>query len=154
MKQQRKLSVAFVVKELNETYHRNWTLADVASRVGVSRETLSRLSSDSKISVVYAVAKVLYALYPESGEGFYFDEWLSLMCLIGGDGMGINGSEAVDKMDEMVKNYYEQHKSAFEYWSYGEPVRYWWDSNGILCIEYRSGNWWHYKVTENGLEWW
>ena len=33
----------------------------------------------------------------------------------------------------------------------GEPVKIWWDANGDLCIEYESGEWYHYN--QRG-EWW
>ena len=33
----------------------------------------------------------------------------------------------------------------------GEPMKIWWDANGDLCIEYESGEWYHYN--QRG-EWW
>lgn len=49
---------------------------------------------------------------------------------------------------------YEEHKSAFEAWTSGKPVKSWRDDNNVLCIEYQDGQWWHYRMTKHGLEWW
>ncbi|WP_167955612.1 hypothetical protein [Anaerosporobacter faecicola] len=43
------------------------------------------------------------------------------------------------------------HRKAFEHWNEGEIVKVWIDTSGNTCIEYESGNWWHYN--ERG-EWW
>ena len=56
-----------------------------------------------------------------------------------------------EKMEKLTAKYYDRHKQAFENWSEGEPVNVWFDSDNNLCIEYESGNWWHYN--EN-CEWW
>lgn len=53
-----------------------------------------------------------------------------------------------------VQEYYKKHKAVYENWLEGEPVRAWYDADNILCIEYASGNWWHYRVNNNALEWW
>lgn len=47
-----------------------------------------------------------------------------------------------------------EHRKAWEEWPEGGIVRAWTDENGALCIEYRSGNWYHYRKTDSGLEWW
>ncbi len=49
--------------------------------------------------------------------------------------------------------YVEKHKESFEEWSYGEPVKHWFD-NGVLCILYESGKWWHYRMKNGQVEWW
>lgn len=54
---------------------------------------------------------------------------------------------------EMVKVYME-HKKAFDCWKYGEPKRAWIDNNGVLCVEYANGTWFHYRQNGNNLEWW
>lgn len=48
---------------------------------------------------------------------------------------------------------YNQHKSAFEIWGYGEPVesRY---EDDILIIKYQNDTWFHYKLENNRLIWW
>ena len=45
----------------------------------------------------------------------------------------------------------EMHKQAFEKWKEGDIEKVWLDGQGNLCIEYQSGNWWHYN--DKG-EWW
>lgn len=52
-----------------------------------------------------------------------------------------------------TKSCYEQHKTAFEAWGYGEPIesRH---ENDILIIKYQSGDWFHYKLENNRLIWW
>lgn len=60
-----------------------------------------------------------------------------------------------DEMQEKALFCYQEHKRAFEKWQEGEPIKVWTDSADNLCIEYASGNWWHYKVQDNKkLEWW
>ena len=59
--------------------------------------------------------------------------------------------ELREKMEHLTEVYFNNHKSAWEIWENGEPVKVWWDSNNNLCIEYENGKWWHYN--EKG-EWW
>ena len=59
--------------------------------------------------------------------------------------------ELREKMEHLTEVYFNNHKSAWENWENGEPVKVWWDSNSNLCIEYENGKWWHYN--EKG-EWW
>lgn len=59
--------------------------------------------------------------------------------------------ELREKMEHLTEVYFNNHKSAWENWENGEPVKAWWDSDGNLCIEYESGKYWHYN--EKG-EWW
>lgn len=56
-----------------------------------------------------------------------------------------------EKMEKLAAECYSRHKQAFENWNEGEPVKVWFDFNGNLCIEYESGNWWHYN--EKGELW-
>lgn len=76
-----KFEVSKCLKRFNKEYRRNYTVQDVAEKVGVSRETISRLSSDSSFSLVYAVASCIYDFYPEKNEGnwsfSYFVEYLA-----------------------------------------------------------------------------
>lgn len=60
-----KLTVSACLKDLNKRYHKNYTLQDVADYVGVSRETLSRLTTFSAFNLIYAVASCIYEFYPE-----------------------------------------------------------------------------------------
>lgn len=57
-------------------------------------------------------------------------------------------------MDKRVSEAYQTHKAMFEHWEYGEPVKSWTDSNGNLCIQYQSGRWFHYRQSNNMLEFW
>lgn len=43
------------------------------------------------------------------------------------------------------------HMDCTEEWTHGDPVKIWRDSSGVICIEYESGEWWHYN---NQGEWW
>lgn len=53
-----------------------------------------------------------------------------------------------------VKFCLSEHKKAFENWNEGEVIKVWYDENNILCIQYASGQWWHYTLSNNQLEWW
>ena len=59
--------------------------------------------------------------------------------------------ELREKMENLTEVYFNHHKSAWENWENGDPVKAWWDNNNNLCIEYENGKWWHYN--EKG-EWW
>jgi hypothetical protein len=54
-------------------------------------------------------------------------------------------------MEQRALEYSNAHKKAFEKWDEGEIKKIWIDSEGNVCIEYESGNWWHYN--DKG-EWW
>lgn len=54
------------------------------------------------------------------------------------------------EMEEKALRYAEAHKQAFEVWQEGDIDRVWLD-DGVLCIQYESGNWWHYN---DAGEWW
>ena len=56
-----------------------------------------------------------------------------------------------EDMENLARENYSRHKEACEDWKEGEPVKVWFDFDGNFCIEYESGNWWHYN--EKG-EWW
>lgn len=73
---------------------------------------------------------------------------LFILELIEDENLELNCS--IDKLKKVPVKI-DRHKQAFENWSEGEPVKVWFDSDNNLCIEYESGNWWHYN--EN-CEWW
>ncbi len=56
--------------------------------------------------------------------------------------------------DQKVRTFFDTHRKAFRNWEHGEPVRCWRDEQGVLCIEYEDGSWWHYKVENGELIWW
>lgn len=62
--------------------------------------------------------------------------------------------EEGDFMQEQAQRYYQAHKSAFDCWNYGEIAEVWQDEDGILCIRYSSGAWYHYTIQDNEIVWW
>lgn len=48
----------------------------------------------------------------------------------------------------------EAHKKAFECWNEGNVTESWYDEDGVLCIKYENGNWWHYRLSKDRIEWW
>lgn len=81
MNERHKFDISVCLKQLNREYHRNYTMADLAKKIGVTRETLSRLTTDSKFSVVYDTAQAIFEFYPEmTSDGFFsFREVLLFM---------------------------------------------------------------------------
>lgn len=74
-----KLNVSKALKDLNKQYHRNYTVQDVANEIGVSRETLSRLTTSSAFNIIYAVATCLYEFYPERTENWNLSTYIELL---------------------------------------------------------------------------
>lgn len=64
-----KLEVSKCLKRFNKEYHRNYTLADVAEKVGISREAMSRVTTDSSFALIYDIASCIYEFYPEANCG-------------------------------------------------------------------------------------
>lgn len=56
-------------------------------------------------------------------------------------------------MQERAALYSKAHMSGCETWEHGEPVKCWRTADG-LAIEYADGQYWQYRQTEHGLEWW
>lgn len=56
-------------------------------------------------------------------------------------------------MEQRATRYYETHRAACEDWRDGEPSRVMLSWDGSFIIEYESGQWWHYRDTDNGVEW-
>lgn len=64
--------------------------------------------------------------------------------------------EINEEVDE-VPVFVNMHMKAFENWQEGKVAEVWHDENGVLCIKYESGNWWHYQLKFESrvrLEWW
>lgn len=72
-----------------------------------------------------------------------------------------------DMAEEKAKQEYAEfcmteHMKAVSNWKEGKIVKYWEEAHGVMCVQYESGNWWHYKnknktSVETGkpcLEWW
>lgn len=58
------------------------------------------------------------------------------------------------KMEELATKAYTEHKSSFENWTYGEINKVWFAGDGVLCIEYENGTWYHYCWENEQLQWW
>lgn len=51
--------------------------------------------------------------------------------------------------------YTYKHTRACEHWKEGKVKKIWHDKDNILCVQYESGNWWHYRLNSlNEIEWW
>lgn len=74
-----KLNVSKAIKYLNKQYHRNYTVQDLANEIGVSRETLSRLTTSSAFNIIYSVASCLYEFYPEHTENWNLSTYIELL---------------------------------------------------------------------------
>lgn len=57
-------------------------------------------------------------------------------------------------MEQFAEKCYAAHKAAFEHWGYGGIEEIWTDGDGILCIRYTSGRWWHYAIEDGSVIWW
>lgn len=82
MKQSYKFDIAACLNQLNRKYHKNYTLEDLAEKIGVTAETLNQLSTDSKFNILYTTALEIFDLYPNitSDGDFSFREVLMQMC--------------------------------------------------------------------------
>lgn len=57
-------------------------------------------------------------------------------------------------LEELAKEYAAQHMKAFENpATLGKIEKYWEDENGVVCIAYAGGSWYHYKKNGITLEW-
>lgn len=56
-------------------------------------------------------------------------------------------------MWDFAEKYFKQHRQAFDKWTHGGISDVWYDGDAI-CIKYTDGQWWHYKDTGSGVEWW
>ena len=54
-------------------------------------------------------------------------------------------------MEQRAREHFESHRGAVGDWQGGDILKVWIDGDGVLCIEYESGKWWHYSETG---EWW
>lgn len=63
--------------------------------------------------------------------------------------------EKQQRLADLAELAYKRHREVFENWKEGEPIKAWFDSEGNVCVEYQSGEWWHYKDLELPLPtWW
>ena len=57
-------------------------------------------------------------------------------------------------MKDKAQICFQAHRATFDFWSYGDIDRIWNDENGVLCIRYSSGAWWHYDIVDGEVIWW
>lgn len=57
-------------------------------------------------------------------------------------------------LEQAANRYADMHSMSVEEWLEGEPIRAWRDDDGTICVQYESGEWWHYRPTAEGLQWW
>lgn len=60
----------------------------------------------------------------------------------------------MDRREPFISRAVTAHCTAHKRWTHGEPVEIWRDEYEFLCVRYADGNWWHYRQTETGYEWW
>lgn len=69
------------------------------------------------------------------------------------EGLGRDELE-MQNLEQLAKEYAAQHRKAFENpATLGEIEKYWEDESGVVCIAYTGGNWYHYEMNGNNLEW-
>ena len=70
------------------------------------------------------------------------------------EGLG-RGELEMKELEKLAKEYAKEHRKAFENaGQLGQMQKYWQDENGVVCIAYTSGAWYHYKMNGSSLEWW
>ena len=70
------------------------------------------------------------------------------------EGLG-RGELEMKELEAQAKEYAKLHRKAFEEGGkLGQIEKYWQDENGVVCIAYTSGGWYHYKMNGSSLEWW
>lgn len=62
--------------------------------------------------------------------------------------------ETRDRMEYGAAKAFETHQKACETWTHGNIDRVWYDHDNVLCVQYTDGQWWHYRHTADGIEWW
>lgn len=50
-------------------------------------------------------------------------------------------------MDKALQELVERHMASFSDWKEGKPVKLF-IRDGLPCVKYESGAWWHYDVTK------
>lgn len=56
----------------------------------------------------------------------------------------VNGLENFNDIEiKKIKLMIDQHMRSFEKWNYGSVYKLF-KEDGIMCVEYESGDWWHY----------
>lgn len=89
--------------------------------------------------------------FPENRSGH--KEGIVMHTVIKGTKTIAEYKQVQEDMQEKARAYFDAHKAGCEEWTHGLPEKIWREGD-VLCIEYADGNWWHYKASEKGLEWW
>lgn len=55
-----------------------------------------------------------------------------------------------DEALDLIAKHMEQNPNI----SFENPFEAWYDEDNNICIEYSNGQWWHYRMNNNQLEWW
>lgn len=63
-------------------------------------------------------------------------------------------AQNIDVNSLNVQEYYKRHKASCSNWNQGDPIEAWYDENNIVCVKYNGGEWYHYSLKNDGLEWW
>lgn len=70
----------------------------------------------------------------------------------------IKGTKTVEEfkqlkafLEKRAKELYTEHKNHWDTWRFGDIEKIWIDKDGFICIQYESGDWWHYN---DAGEWW
>ena len=61
----------------------------------------------------------------------------------------------IDINDAKIRRFAEAHRKVWSDPSHlGAITKVWQDDDGNLCIMYSCGEWYHYRMVGNRLEWW
>lgn len=60
----------------------------------------------------------------------------------------------IDLISTKAQKYSEIHRAAFEVDKLGIIKQVATDEEGNICIKYSNGQWFHYRMVNNQLEWW
>lgn len=74
-------NVSGAIHVLNKVYHKSYKLVDLAYAIGVSTDTICRLSEGSQFCIVYNIAYQLYLWYPDLYPGWSFEFYLKTFCI-------------------------------------------------------------------------
>lgn len=78
-------SVSEALHKFNKQYDKAYRVVDLAAAVGVSPDTISRLSIGSQFYIVYKIAYQLYLWYPDFSPSWSFEAYLSTFLLLSDD---------------------------------------------------------------------
>lgn len=69
--------------------------------------------------------------------------------------MALQYQEQINRRKELAALAFDRHRAGSDTWEEGAPVKSWYDADKNLCVQYESGNWWHYKDLDMPFPtWW